>query len=300
MGEGFVYALINASIPGYVKIGKTSRSPDERAKELSAATGVPTPFIVAFEAYFFDCDHAESYVHELLQARNVARVSGREFFVTSVREAVKAITDAEKLLGQVGTGQTGLPSDMPRGHSTSNNQDRPWNDIFEQAGAYHYGFEDTIKDVDRAEELYKKAAVLGALEAFAALAEICADRGEPEQGIRWLLKGAEQGSNNCWLSLGYIWSGKGLLHWDDIAPEPENAKKAFRHYFKGIDFEFIQANGDRVFGWLRDYVRLVRQDGPDSPDAKVALKVANLLSRAISSNDPGRALKLNQLKSLVS
>jgi hypothetical protein len=50
---GFVYVLINPSLPSYVKIGKTTKDPSIRAAELSSATGVPTPFYVAYEAYFF-------------------------------------------------------------------------------------------------------------------------------------------------------------------------------------------------------------------------------------------------------
>ena len=40
---GFVYALINPSMEGLVKVGKTKRDPKGRANELSGATGV-TPF----------------------------------------------------------------------------------------------------------------------------------------------------------------------------------------------------------------------------------------------------------------
>src|SRR3954466_7359261 len=53
---GFVYILINPSLPGLVKIGKTTRSSESRAMELSAPTGLPTPFIVAFDEEFDDCD----------------------------------------------------------------------------------------------------------------------------------------------------------------------------------------------------------------------------------------------------
>ena len=50
MAQGFVYILVNPAFPGYIKVGKTTKTPEERAKELSAATGVPTPFIVAYDA----------------------------------------------------------------------------------------------------------------------------------------------------------------------------------------------------------------------------------------------------------
>ncbi len=56
---GYIYVLINYSMQGIVKVGKTIRDTESRAKELSSVTGVPTPFIVAFDAYFADCSQAE-------------------------------------------------------------------------------------------------------------------------------------------------------------------------------------------------------------------------------------------------
>ena len=46
---GYVYILVNDSMPGLIKIGKTARNSLARAKDLSSSTGVPTPFKVAFE-----------------------------------------------------------------------------------------------------------------------------------------------------------------------------------------------------------------------------------------------------------
>ncbi|PIY04238.1 MAG: hypothetical protein COZ20_06175 [Gallionellales bacterium CG_4_10_14_3_um_filter_54_96] len=48
--SGYVYVLLNQSLPGCVKIGKTTRDTATRAAELSSATGVPTPFMVAYDA----------------------------------------------------------------------------------------------------------------------------------------------------------------------------------------------------------------------------------------------------------
>jgi hypothetical protein len=47
LDPGYIYVLINQSMEGFIKVGKTARDPKERAKELSQATGVPTPFMVA-------------------------------------------------------------------------------------------------------------------------------------------------------------------------------------------------------------------------------------------------------------
>lgn len=44
---GFVYVLFNDSMPGMVKVGLTTRLPEDRSHELSN-TSVPTPFKVVF------------------------------------------------------------------------------------------------------------------------------------------------------------------------------------------------------------------------------------------------------------
>jgi hypothetical protein len=77
---------------GLVKVGKTERTPQMRAKELGDETGVPTPFIVVYEALVSDCSLAEKYIHNNLSK---FRVSGnRELFRTSPTEAIQAIQDA--------------------------------------------------------------------------------------------------------------------------------------------------------------------------------------------------------------
>ena len=42
-GDQWVYVLRNSSMPGLYKVGYTKLTPDERAKQLSNATGVPVP-----------------------------------------------------------------------------------------------------------------------------------------------------------------------------------------------------------------------------------------------------------------
>lgn len=85
---GKVYALINPSMPGLVKIGKTTRNSERRAGELDT-TGVPTPFTVLYEADVVDCHEAERQVHAALAS---FRVSGRrEFFRVEPRHAVAAL-----------------------------------------------------------------------------------------------------------------------------------------------------------------------------------------------------------------
>jgi hypothetical protein len=83
-------------MPGLVKIGKTEREPDERAKELSVVTGIPTPFLVAYEEWFKDCSAAEDYVHALLDEKGFRLAQNREFFCAPVKAAIQAIVKAKE------------------------------------------------------------------------------------------------------------------------------------------------------------------------------------------------------------
>lgn len=94
---GYVYVMINPSLPDVVKIGKTTREPSERAKELSSATGVPTPFILVYSKPFADCHFAEKVIHGYFE-KNGARVNGnREFFRVSTMEAIDLINLYHKM-----------------------------------------------------------------------------------------------------------------------------------------------------------------------------------------------------------
>mgnify|MGYP002625818022 CR=1 FL=1 len=89
--EGYIYVMINSSIEGQVKIGKTTRDPYERAKELSSATGVPTPFVVVFYKPFKDCHLAEKMIHKFLEQKGCRVNNNREFFNISTTEAIDVI-----------------------------------------------------------------------------------------------------------------------------------------------------------------------------------------------------------------
>lgn len=87
--SGFVYLLINPSMPGLVKIGHTTRATGERIRELSGATGVPTPFELIFDQFTQDSALAERQIHDRLQAYRVA--TNREFFAVPTSAAVKTM-----------------------------------------------------------------------------------------------------------------------------------------------------------------------------------------------------------------
>lgn len=89
MNPGYVYVMINQYMPGIVKIGKTTDAPEKRAKDLSSATGVPTPFLLAYYIKVDDCDRFEKQIHQILEKKRVNE--NREFFQISSTEAINTI-----------------------------------------------------------------------------------------------------------------------------------------------------------------------------------------------------------------
>jgi hypothetical protein len=81
---GYVYILSNASMPGLIKIGCTSRSPEERRRELSRPTGVPLDFDIEYEIYSVNVKEVESEIHKALANYKL----GKEFFSLDVSSAI--------------------------------------------------------------------------------------------------------------------------------------------------------------------------------------------------------------------
>lgn len=87
----YVYVLVNKSVPNMVKIGMTTNTPDERARQISAATGVPTPWISVFGYECYRSDLLEEEVHEHLKAYRVN--THREMFAIDSRTAQQVIEE---------------------------------------------------------------------------------------------------------------------------------------------------------------------------------------------------------------
>lgn len=86
---GHVYAGICAAYPNWIKIGCTSKPPHERMRELSAASGVPIPFVLAYSRKVNDPFSVESWLHEKLDHCRVN--DSREFFQIKLHEAIMLI-----------------------------------------------------------------------------------------------------------------------------------------------------------------------------------------------------------------
>lgn len=87
-GAGIVYLLINEAMPGYVKIGKTTTSVEQRMLELSRSSAVPMPFECYYAAKVKDMNQVEAAFHD---AFGDYRINPRREFFNVSPERVVAI-----------------------------------------------------------------------------------------------------------------------------------------------------------------------------------------------------------------
>lgn len=88
-----VYVLTNEAMEGYVKIGRTSTSLEQRIRELNSSTSVPLPFTAFYACTVKDSAFVE---HQLHDAFDDSRVNPRrEFFRIAPERVVAALKLAE-------------------------------------------------------------------------------------------------------------------------------------------------------------------------------------------------------------
>lgn len=88
-----IYILINEAMPGYVKIGKTTTSLEQRIKELSASTSIPLPFTCFYACTVRDASFVEQQLHDAFDNDRVN--PRREFFQIAPERVVAALKLAE-------------------------------------------------------------------------------------------------------------------------------------------------------------------------------------------------------------
>jgi hypothetical protein len=100
MAEGYIYILFNRAVQNdHYKIGMTTKTPGQRAQEISNATGVPRPFQVLYEQRVSNCREAERLLHE--QLRSYRSASNREFFDLPLKIAIKALENVADTVGRL-------------------------------------------------------------------------------------------------------------------------------------------------------------------------------------------------------
>jgi hypothetical protein len=238
---GFLYILANSAMPGLVKIGKTIRSPSERAAELSAATGLPTPFIVVYEQLFRDCSAAEAFVHTHLAAQGYRVADNREFFNAPVNDVVRAIALAPDEIITGAQYQAKMVDDELLSRDNGDELDSmflsdlsvptvpPWHSLFEAAQNSYYGVGDCIQDSVEALRLYRQAAKLGCLQAYSKIGGIYelgeGVREDSAAALEYYKEGARKGSVYCYWCMAMLFTKSN---------NNENAKKCFSLFVKNL------------------------------------------------------------------
>lgn len=100
MRIGYVYVLFNPAFSSRFKVGRTAKTPEERARELSAQTGVPGQYEVAFKERVRDHVLAERLIHERLRALRTD--THKEFFEAPLNEIVAVLRAVAEEVGIVG------------------------------------------------------------------------------------------------------------------------------------------------------------------------------------------------------
>lgn len=301
--SGYIYVLVNQSLPGCVKIGKTRRDATMRAAELSQATGVPTPFIVAYEAFFDDCDYAESYIHALLESTGVRLSQNREFFTLSASDAINAIIRAQSQIESFGDCSSDAGGyEMFTGDSESfdNNISEAWDDLLYEAECYLYGYDDEPENPKKAIELFKMAAKLGSPDAYIHLAEIHSDMYGESKGIEWLRSGAEKGIPECWIELARVYAGLNVYFGSQLY-SIENSIKCYRRFFRLIDPSSFDPEGHKIYAFLSRYVDLLGNNWSSADEELVrdfsSSFKACIIENSISENE--KNTKLGELSLLI-
>jgi hypothetical protein len=89
MSVGYIYILSNPAMPGLLKVGYTCANVDQRIKELTAPTAVPSAFVLEHFRLTKDVEEVETLVHTELT--NYRLSDSREFFHAPMDVALGAV-----------------------------------------------------------------------------------------------------------------------------------------------------------------------------------------------------------------
>jgi hypothetical protein len=205
MERGAVYVLVNSSYPGLAKVGRTTRPASERVAELSGATGVPTPFVLAFEQDFADCARGERAVHADLDRLGWRIQPNREFFRGDTSDIIRIIQ--AHAAAEAG-GTPGVPGAAP--DVVRSRRDRAAR-LLAEGDCHLHGTGETLQDTAEAARLYQAAATAGSLVAIERLAMLYADHQTDRlagrrRALRLLKLGVAAGNYYCLAAMGAIYA----------------------------------------------------------------------------------------------
>jgi len=259
MSAGFVYVLINPAMPGLTKVGKTTRSSTDRQLELSSATGVPSPFILAYEHPVADCHVVESWVHAELDRRGCRLSSNREFFTAPLHEIVSVVV-------MCATSQ-GVQSEPMKQFTSPVGGGELIEDLSMLADEYRDGKDDVLRNPRRALELYEQAAKLGDAYSYEQAGKMLLTGGD---GLKPdLEKALEYFKRALSLNPEYGWlNGKIAVIYSE-ALQAESALPYWRKFSERLDQDTSKHTAALLYRYCFDVVSFGVED--DFIDSKVGL-----------------------------
>lgn len=246
---GSIYVLVNPSIPGLVKVGKTSRDVEDRIKELSSATGVPSEFLLIYEQYFSNVDKAELIIHTILENKGFRHASNREFFTMDPSEIIKIVNKTHEELNNSDK------NEYSNNKNVENNYQ--WYEIWKEAESYHMGLDDYLMDDSEALDLYLKAGKLGCPFVYKRIAGIYLEKyglnNENRENILNLYKsGIKAGDYYCFLKMGYIYHLNNNI---------ENVNKCFNKFIESYQKkDYLIESNSNVYDYLNEFLKYVYKD----------------------------------------
>lgn len=223
--KGYVYVLTNPAQQGLVKIGKTTKAPEERVKELSSATGVATPFTLIFHRQFNNCHIAEKTAHQILEDKGLRFNDAREFFTISINDAihlVQALEDSEEEV---------------ESEAFDNDAKQIVEDVgnlyYKKGLDYYEGRNGCFQDSDKALECFIKAANSGYKTAYQDIGSIHEEQGDIYNAIQAYQEGVKLGNTDCCAQIAIIYSS------DDNYKNDKNAELAWGYFFTNLKLEQI-------------------------------------------------------------
>lgn len=196
--QGYIYVLINPAMPGLLKIGLTTKTPEERVKELSSATGVPINFILIYKEFFQNCAAAEKAIHAHLEAQGFRLNKGREFFEAEPSDVVDIIKDIKAI-------EKELVFDDADSSELEYSEQQPWEHYEKLGHNYYSGTDNCFQDYKEAYHNFKKAYELGSITAPKLLG-LMHDFGvgvneNKQEALRYYKEGAKRGDISCWCEI---------------------------------------------------------------------------------------------------
>lgn len=94
MQKEIIYILTNEAMPGFIKIGFTNNSLDERLRQLDR-TGVPLPFEIYYACEVENARNDERWLHLIFSDRRVR--DSREFFKMDPERVIVALKRIQKI-----------------------------------------------------------------------------------------------------------------------------------------------------------------------------------------------------------